>query len=130
VEGGWPGDPHNAFEASGRSPDQEAVFARVVKLAHLRRELEPLRHGKLVDLFVSDQVYAYARPTDRQSVVVIINNAVDRATLEFDAAPARLFNGTTLADRLGDGPPAQIYNGRLSATLPGRSSSIYVQAGK
>ena len=33
--GGWPGDPHNAFEASGRTPDQEAVFARVVKLAHL-----------------------------------------------------------------------------------------------
>jgi len=130
VEGGWPGDPHNAFEASGRSPDQEAVFARVVKLAHLRRELEPLRHGKLVDLFVSDQVYAYARPTDRQSVVVIINNAVDRATVEFDPAPARLLSGTVLADRLGGGPPLQVQNGRLSATLPGRTASIYVQFGK
>lgn len=39
-----------------------------------------MRRGKLVDLFVSDQVYAYARLTDRQSVVTIINNAVDRAT--------------------------------------------------
>jgi hypothetical protein len=128
--GGWPGDPHNAFEASGRSPDQEAVFARVVKLAHLRHELEPLRRGKLVDLFVSDQVYAYARLTDLQSVVVIINNAVDRATVEFDAVPARLLNGTTLTDRLGGGPPLQVYNGRLSATLPGRTASIYVQFGK
>jgi glycosidase len=128
--GGWPGDPHNAFEASGRTPDQEAVFARVVELAHLRHELEPLRRGKLVDVFVSDQVYAYARLTDRQSVVVIINNAVDRATVEFDAAPARLLNGTTLTDRLGDGPPLHVYNGRLSATLPGRTARIYVQAGK
>ncbi len=130
MAGGWPGDPHNAFEASGRSPDQEAVFARVVKLAHMRHELEPLRRGELVNLFVSDQVYAYARLADGQSVVVIINNAVDRATVEFDAAPARLLNGTTLADRLGDGPPLRVDNGRLSATLPGRSSSIYFQAGK
>jgi hypothetical protein len=39
-----------------------------------------MRRGKLVDLFVNDQVYAHARLTDRQSVVVIINDAVDRAT--------------------------------------------------
>jgi hypothetical protein len=47
VVSGWPDDPHNAFEASGRSPDQQAIFARVAKLAHLRHELEPLRRGKL-----------------------------------------------------------------------------------
>ncbi len=63
-------------------------------------------------------------------MVVIINNALDRATVEFDAAPARLFNGTTLTDRLGGGPPLQVFNGRLSAILPGRTASIYVQFGK
>jgi glycosidase len=124
--GGWPGDPHNAFEPSGRTPDQQVAFAHVSKLAHLRRELEALRRGKLLDLFVSDQTYAYARLTDRQSVVVIINNAVDGATVEFDAAPARLLNGTTLGDRLGACPPLQVRDGRLRATLPGRTASIYV----
>jgi glycosidase len=124
--GGWPGDPHNAFEASGRTPGQEAAFAHVAKLAHLRQEFEPLRRGKLVDLYAGDQTYAYARLTDRQSVVVIINNGAEAATLEFDAEPEHLLNGTTLTDRLGGGPPLQVRDGRLRAMLPGRTASIYV----
>jgi len=124
--GGWPGDANNAFQASGRTPDQEAAFAHVSKLAHLRQELEPLRRGKLVDLFVGDQTYAYARLTVRQSVVVIINNGAGSSTVEFDTLPARLLNGTTLTDRLGGGLPLQVRDGRLRATLPGRTASIYV----
>jgi glycosidase len=124
--GGWPGDLHNAFEASGRTPDEEAAFEHVSKLAQLRTELEPLRRGKLVDLDVGDQIYAYARLTDRQSVVVIINNGVEGATVEFDGAPARLSNGTTLTDRLGKGPPLQVRDGKIRATLPQRTVSVYV----
>ena len=125
--GGWPGDPHNAFEASGRTPDQEAAFEEVSKLAQLRRELEPLRRGKLVDLAVGDQTYVYARLTDRQSVVVIINNGDEGATVEFDGEPARLSNGTVLTDRLGGGPPLQVREGKVRATLPERSARIYVK---
>jgi glycosidase len=125
--GGWPGDPHNAFEASGRTPDEQAVFEYLRTLTHLREELEPLRRGKLVDLALGDQTYAYARLTGRQSVVVIINNEAKGATVEFDGDPARLSNGTTLADRLGVGPPLEVREGKLRATLPGRSASVYVQ---
>ncbi len=63
------------------------------------------------------------------AVVVIINNAADRATVEFEGAPARLLDGTSLADRLGGCPPLQVHNGRLSGDLPGRTASIYVQGG-
>ena len=126
--GGWPGDLHNAFEASGRTPEEEAAIEQVSKLARLRRELEPLRRGKLVDLFVGDQTYAYARLADRQSVIVIINNGLEGATVEFDAAPVRLSNGTTLIDRLGGGPPLQVRDGKIRATLPARTGSIYANS--
>jgi glycosidase len=126
--GGWPGDLHNAFEASGRTPEEEAAIEQVSKLARLRRELEPLRRGKLVDLFVGDQTYAYARLTDRQSVIVIINNGLEGAAVEFDAAPVRLSNGTTLIDRLGGGPPSQVRDGKIRTTLPPRTGSIYARA--
>jgi len=125
--GGWSGDPHNAFEASGRTPDEETAFEYLCKLAQLRKELEPLRRGRLVDLFVGDQTCAYARLTDRQSVVVIVNNGVEGATVEFDGDPARLPNGTTLTDRLGVGPPLQVRDGKIRATLPERTASIYVK---
>ncbi len=72
--GGWPGDPQNAFAASGRTPDQQAVFQHLRQLAHLRMELEPLRRGTMVNLEVSEQTYAYARVTLNQSIVVVINN--------------------------------------------------------
>jgi hypothetical protein len=92
----------------------------------LRKELEPLRRGKLVDLFVGDQVYAYARLADRQSVVVIINNGAEGAAVEIDSAPARLSNGMTLTDRLGMGPPLQVRDGKIRAASPQRTASIYV----
>lgn len=124
--GGWSGDPHNAFEASGRTPDQEAVFEHVRTLARLRGELEPLRCGKLVDLLAGDQTYAYGRVTDESSVIVIINNAAEVATIGFDVGAARLGNGITLTDRLGGGSQLEVREGKITATLPGRSASVYV----
>jgi glycosidase len=126
--GGWPGDPHNAFESSGRTPDQESAFEHLRQLAHLRGELEPLRRGKLVDLAVGDQTYAYARITAGASVIVIINNATTDATLEFDAGPAHFAEGVTLTDRLGSAPPLEVRGGKIRTTLPGRSAGIYAES--
>ena len=126
--GGWPGDPHNAFESSGRAPDQESAFEHLRQLAHLRGELEPLRRGKLVDLAVGDQTYAYARITTGASVIVIINNATTDATLEFDAGPAHFAEGVTLTDRLGSAPPLEVRGGKIRTTLPGRSAGIYAES--
>ena len=124
--GGWPGDPYDAFKASGRAPDQEAVFENVRTLARLRADLEPLRCGKLVNLLAEDQTYAYARVSGERSVIVIINNAAEAASIEFDAAPVHLSNGITLTDRLGVGTQLEARQGKITATLPGRSASIYV----
>jgi glycosidase len=125
--GGWPGDPHNAFEASGRTADEQAAFEHVRKLGHLHAELEPLRRGALVDLAVSEQTYAYARVTQRAAVITIVNNDTKPATVECGVKAARLADGATLSDRLGAGPVVRVEKGRIVVTLPARSASIYVE---
>jgi len=125
--GGWPGDPRNAFEPSGRTADQEAVFEHVHQLAHLHAELEPLRRGTLVDLAVGDQTYAYARVTKDASVITLINNDSKAATLDCEVTASRLADGATLSDRLGAGPDVKVQMGRIVVTLPARSASIYVE---
>ena len=84
--GGFPGDKRNAFTAAGRTKDEQEVFEYIKRLTTLRRELEPLRTGKLLNLHVSEQQYAYARTGRSGAVVIVINNEDDAATIEFDVS--------------------------------------------
>jgi glycosidase len=123
--GGWPGDPRNAFEASGRTADEQAIFEHLRRLTHLRAELEPLRRGAMVNLAVTEQIYAYARVTDGGAVVVVFNNGAEPAAVECGVGPARLPDGVTLKDPLGVAPDVRIENGKMRLNLPPRSVSIY-----
>ena len=76
--GGWPEDAHNAFTRAGRTLEEQAIWEHVRRLARLRGELEPLRHGPMVNLCVSDQTYGYARTGPGGPVVVLMNNAAQR----------------------------------------------------
>ncbi len=123
--GGFPGDRQNAFTREGRTPEQQDVFEHVRRLARVRAELEPLRRGKLVNLYIAEQQYAYARTTPRASVIVIFNNDIRPATFEFNVAAANLENGARLTDRLDIiKNETRIENGMIRVTLPTRSASI------
>jgi len=126
--GGWTGDARNAFDPAGRTPEEQAVFARVRTLAHLRAELPALRRGRHVSLAVGDQTYAYARAAEGSVAVVAINNGTAPAELEVPAGPAGLTDGRTLVDRLGAAVPVTVEGDRLRITLPARSASIYSDA--
>jgi glycosidase len=123
--GGFPGDARNAFTRAGRSATEQDIFEHVRKLTRLRAELEPLRRGALVNLHVAAQQYAYARVTERSSVVIVINNDPKPANVEFDVSPAGLADGARLVDRLEAAPDVRVANGRLRTTLPARSASIF-----
>src|SRR6266446_1221105 len=125
--GGFPGDKRDAFTREGRSKDEEDLFEYVRKLTHLRNELEPLRSGALVNLYASDQQYAYARKTKDGVVVVAINNDTKPVMITFEVAPAGLGNGTRLVDQLGASRDLQVENGKLNVALPSRSASIFVR---
>jgi glycosidase len=122
--GGWPGDPKNAFEPTGRTPEQSAVFDHVRKLAHLRNELAPLRNGKLVNFEASEQVYACARTSGSDAVVVAFNNGDLDTRIDFPVATTGLEDGDALRDRLGAAVTATVRDGRLALDLKPRSAVI------
>ena len=72
--GGFPNDARNAFTNSGRTAEERDVWNHLALLGKLRRELEPLRKGKSLDLLDEEQQMAYARVTENQAVLVIFNN--------------------------------------------------------
>jgi len=123
--GGFGGDKRNAFAAGGRTKDEQELFEYIRKLTTLRRELEPLRTGALVNLYVSEQQYAYARTTPRGAVIIVINNDNDTATIDFDVS--RIAPGAFLKDRLGMSQPVQITDGKMRVKLAKRSAAIFAR---
>jgi glycosidase len=123
--GGFGGDARNAFSAGGRTKDQQELFEYIKRLTTLRREYAVLRTGELVNLYVSEQQYAYARRGTDGAVIVVINNENDAATIEFDVS--RLALNGSLQDRLGVSRPVQINNGKMQVNLPRRSAAIFVR---
>jgi len=122
--GGFPGDARNAFTKEGRTVEEQTAFSHLQKLAGLREELEPLRRGALVNLFISDQQYAYARKTERAFVIVVINNDIKASAIEFDVSPLGFIDSVSLIDRLGVVDAATIRSEKLKLTLPARSACM------
>ena len=125
--GGFSGDPRSAFEAAGRTADEQSVFERVRALTHLRADLVPLRRGATVNLLVEDQLYAYARATQQDVVIVAFNNGSASARLDLSVFGLSLGEGETLEDQLGAATPIRVGGGRLGFALPPRSAAVYAR---
>ncbi len=126
--GGWPDDSRNAFTSAGRTPEEETIFEHTRQLLHLRRELEPLRRGRLVHLAIDEHVYAYARIGASGVAIVALNNAAKAADVGVDVGPIDLADGTTLTDRLGTLQSARVQRGAVTISLPPRSAGVFVPA--
>jgi len=125
--GGFPGDPRSAFEASGRTPDEEAVHEHVRALLQLRQATPALRRGRLVNLHVADKAWVYARVLDGGRAAVVGLNTGDRPlALDLPAAPLGLAEGTRLRARVGLQGEAAVEGGRLRLGLAPASSTVFV----
>jgi neopullulanase len=121
--GGWAGDPRNAFEPGGRTPEEQDVFAHVQRLARLRAELAPLRRGATRNLLVDEQQWAFARVEGAVAVVVALNNAATPAALDFGVAELGLADGAELEDRLG-ASRVRVSGGRVRLALGARGGAV------
>jgi len=72
--GGWPGDPADAFNASGRTTAQNDMFNYLKNLLSWRKSKEVIHSGKLKQFVPQDGVYVYFRYNDRETVMVAMNN--------------------------------------------------------
>lgn len=123
--GGFPGDKRNAF-SGGRTREEDDLFMFVRRVARLHSELEPLKHGALINLQVSEQQYAYARKFRNEVVVVVINNDSKPATTTVAVSAIGLRDGVRLQDRLDLNKQVVVERGKLSVPLPARSAAIFV----
>lgn len=82
MPGGWEGDTANVFIPEGRTSLQQEAFTFTSRLLNWRKGAEAIHKGKVKHYLPQDQVYVYARYTDQEKVVVIINNSNEERTLE------------------------------------------------
>ena len=123
--GGFPGDKRNAFTEAGRTKEEQELFAYIRRLIELRRELEPLRSGALINLYVSEQQYAYARALRGNAVVVVFNNDDKSSEFEFDVSHLGFKDGAVMRDRLNVSRDVTVRDGKLRVNLPKRSAAIF-----
>ncbi len=129
--GGFPGDQRDAFNAAGRTHEEQSVFTHVRELLHLRHDHPALRRGELIHIFGDDQVLAYVRQyagapgSPAEQLLVVMNNADQPRTLELnlsDTPVAKTRSATTL---MGTGE-AEFANGAgIKVSVASRSVGIY-----
>jgi neopullulanase len=112
--GGWTGDAHNAFDSTGRTPTEEAVWSHVQRLLRLRAERSDLRTARMEHLQVGDQSFVYRRGR----TVVALNNDTTAVTVRL---PIR----TLPADALGICPAPRPDAGGVSIVIPKRSGCVF-----
>lgn len=72
--GGWAGDADNAFTKSGRTDVQNKYFDFTKKILNWRKGSDAIHNGKTLHYIPNDNVYVYFRYTDKERVMVIVNN--------------------------------------------------------
>ncbi|HLJ45614.1 MAG TPA: alpha-amylase family glycosyl hydrolase [Bryobacteraceae bacterium] len=125
--GGWREDGRSAFEASGRTADENRLFEHIRRLASLRKECKALRGGSLVDLYVDEHAFAFARVAGGERIIAIFHEGTSAETVRIPVRAAGLKDDTQLVDALGTLPAATVVKGVLEVQLPARAAGIYRQ---
>ncbi len=112
--GGWRDDPRNAFEASGRSAEQQSVWQHLQRVLAIRAARQELRTGRMEHLLVTDQTYVYRRGN---TVVAINNGKADvSVTIPVASLPADALGLCAAGRAVADG---------TSVTIPARTACIF-----
>ncbi len=122
--GGFPGDQHNAFAQSGRSPEEQDVYAHVQTLLKLRREHPALRTGEQKHIVVTDDYYLFTREAAGERLMVVFYKGDNAKAVTVDLADTSIANATALVP-LNAGPAARLVGTQLELQLVPQSVAIY-----
>ncbi|WP_123039209.1 alpha-amylase family glycosyl hydrolase [Cohnella candidum] len=98
----------------------ESLFDTYKKAADVRDNNAVFRTGDLRTAYSQGDVIAYARKTDTQAGLVVVNRGANEATIEANVA-GFLPDGVTLKDRLGGTIQGTVVSGKISLTVSGMS---------
>jgi glycosidase len=122
--GGFPGDPHNAFTTTGRTLEEQEVFAHVQGLLNLRREHPALRIGDQKHIVVTDDYYVFVRETSGERLMVVFHKGDTAKSVTVD------LTDTTIADAKGfiplnSAPEVHLQGTQLQLQLAPQSVAVY-----
>jgi neopullulanase len=126
--GGFPGDKANAFVESGRTPEQQDIFAYVQSVLKLRGAHEALSRGALWDLHFDEDSCAFARVADSEKLIVVVNAGASEKQLKFSLAETPVAGVTAAAPLFGasDATAAAKIDGTdFSVTLKPATLAVY-----
>jgi neopullulanase len=124
--GGFPGDRRNAFAARERSASQQRMWQWTHDWIKLRREHSAIRHGRLIDLFYDDDVYAYARQDGRETVIIAFNRSAQEKRVKLSAANINARANAELRLLLGGGRNTTVTGGEVTLIVPARMAAAYI----
>jgi glycosidase len=78
--GGWKIDKYNAFLEAGRTEREQEAWTYLQKLLQFRKGSEAIRRGRLKQYAIDNGVYAYARYSPHETIVIMINGRNTPAT--------------------------------------------------
>ena len=81
--GGWREDEVTKFTKKGRTLDEEKMLTFVKFWIDFRRKSNALKNGKTIDLNYGEDIYAFARQSRDETVIVGINRSNETKYVEF-----------------------------------------------
>ena len=118
--GGWKSDTNNAFSASGRTAEQAKYFDFSKKVLNWRKSKEVIHTGKLTHYIPENNVYVYFRHNDKETVMVVINNAPDSQKLNLTRFQENIKSFTSGNDILS----GKTIDLKAELSIEGKSSMI------
>lgn len=82
--GGWENDVRNAFTRVGRTDKENEAFDHISKLLNWRKTSDAIKNGTLKHFIPNDNLYVYSRKSDKESVMVLINNSEKEVDLKLN----------------------------------------------
>ncbi|HEY0677775.1 MAG TPA: glycoside hydrolase family 13 protein [Chitinophagaceae bacterium] len=96
--GGWPGDANNKFTATGRTQQENDAFNYVRTLANFRKNSSAIRKGKMMQYVPENGVYVYYRYDANQTVMCVMNQNENEATIDLSRFSERMKGFTKAYD--------------------------------
>jgi neopullulanase len=121
--GGFPGDPRNAFTASGRTAEQQDIFAHVQSLLALRKSHAALRTGKQWHIGWDEGYYAFLRELPEEKLLVIYNNTAKTRELDIPIENTPLETAHQLQPVFGN-TSAKLVSGEVHVSLPAQTIAV------
>lgn len=124
--GGWPGDARNAFEASGRTGNEQRMHQWTRDWIRLRRTHAAIRQGKLTDLYYDDDSYVFARQHGAETVIIAFNRADNEKKLTLPASAIDLSDNSRLEPLLNTKHSFRVDRGVVEVKLAPKTAAAFI----